>query len=208
MGSASPLIWLLRSRRLSEDSELALAWNFERLGLRPHPFDLPRMAAFVKAHAPELGTTAQRWARPDENAPETQLDQEDVLDEANWQSARPALRVRFVAERRRKDPEEGLALVRSVWGSIDADLRLRLLETLQLEFNERDRDFVAGLEKDRGPRVRALAQRMMYRLNGFTGEHPALRECISRITKKTEGLLRKHVELSLGRSRQPSRSIP
>jgi hypothetical protein len=195
-----PLIWLLRNRKTSEEVELALAWSFEKLKMRPHPFDLPRMSGFVKAHAEELGPTALHWARQEASASGPVKDvfsEYDELNDANWQSAGPAARVRYVEARRRKDPSAGLALVRAVWGSEDAEVRLRLLKALQPELNEGDREFVEGIQKDRGARVRALAERALYQLNGFTGEHAALAEILTRIQQKSEGFLRKHLVLKL-----------
>jgi len=87
--------------------------------------------------------------------------------------------------------------VRAAWGSEDAEARLRLLKALQPELNEGDREFVEGIQKDRGTRVRALAERALYRLNGFTGEHAALAEILTRIQQTSEGFLRKHLVLKL-----------
>ncbi len=195
-----PLLWLLRNRKTTEDVELALAWSFEKLKMRPHPFDLPRVGGFVKAHAEELGPTALHWARQEASATgplKGVFSEYDELNDANWQSAGPAARAQYVGERRRKDPAAGLALVRAVWGSEDAEVRLRLLKALQAELHEGDREFVEGIQKDRGTRVRALAQRALYRLNGFTGEHAALTEILTRIQQKSEGFLRKHLALKL-----------
>jgi hypothetical protein len=195
-----PLIWLLQSRKTTEEVELALAWNFEKLKMRPHPFDLPRMGGFAKSHAEELGATALHWVRQEASAAGPVKDvfsEYDELSDGNWQSARPAARARYIEEQRRKDPAAGLALVRSVWGSEDAEVRLRLLKALQAELNEGDREFVEGIQKDRGARVRALAERALYRLNGFTGKHAALAEILTRIQQKSEGLLRKRLVLQL-----------
>jgi hypothetical protein len=195
-----PLLRLLRRRRQAEDVERALAWQFARLGLRPHPFDVPRMGGFVKAYAEELGPAALHWDRRDSDAASSgvpYLSEQEALDETNWLAARPAVRVRFVRENRRLSPPVGLELVRSAWAQEDAEQRLRLLEALQPELNEGDREFLDMARKDRGARVKSLAERMLYRLNGFTGEHPALQECLGRISSKTEGLLRKRTVLSL-----------
>jgi hypothetical protein len=50
---------------------------------------------------------------------------------------------------------------------------------------------------DRAPRVRALAQRLLCRLPGAAGDHPALRACMERIQRSETGLLRKRMVLSL-----------
>jgi hypothetical protein len=195
-----PLLWLLRSRHTTNDFQLAIAWSFARLRLRPHPFDLPRMSGFVKVHAEHLGATALHWAHQDTGAkgPAPQpFYEQDEIDEKNWQSAPPAVRVRAITRLRKQDPLAGLTLLRAMWTSEDADMRVRLLEALQPEMNEADREFLEGLSKDRAPRVKALAERMIFRLNGFSGENAALREVLARIEQKTEGLLHKRVVLSL-----------
>jgi hypothetical protein len=195
-----PLIWILRSRKTTEEVELALAWSFERLKLRPHPFDLPRLSGFVKAHAEELGPTALHWARQEMTASPPAQDvfsEYEQLNDANWQSAPPSARARYVEECRRKDPSAGLALVQAAWSSEDAEMRLRLLKALQPQLNEGDREFVEGIQKDRGTRVRGLAERALYRLNGFAGEHAALGEILTRIQRKNEGFLHKRTVLYL-----------
>ncbi len=197
-----PLMWLLRSRNLMHDVELALAWSFARLNLRPHPFDLPRMATFVKAHAEELGTTAQVWAAGESSTsgksmPENFFFGTEELDETNWTSAQPARRVTFVMNQRREDSERGLALVRSVWGQEDADMRFRLLGALAGDLKATDKEFLEESRKDRAPRVRDLAQRLLCRLPGAVGWHPALSACLERIEKTSSGLLRSKTVLKL-----------
>jgi hypothetical protein len=195
-----PLIWLLRSRKATEEVGMALAWSFVRLKLRPHHFDLPRMSGFVKAHAEELGPTALHWARQEVTAAAPAQDvfsEYEELNDANWQSAPPSARARYIEQRRRNDPSAGLALVRAAWGSENADTRLRLLKALQPELNEGDRVFVEGIQKDRGTRVRGLAERALYQLNGFVGEPAGLREILTRIHRRSEGFLHKHSVLQL-----------
>jgi hypothetical protein len=60
-----------------------------------------------------------------------------------------------------------------------------------------DQSFLEELQKDRAPRVRALAQRLLCRLPGTAGEHPALRNCVERVRRTETGLLRKRVVLTL-----------
>ncbi|WP_263375043.1 DUF5691 domain-containing protein [Granulicella aggregans] len=195
-----PMIWLLRNRRSTEDVELALAWSFARLKLRPHPFDLPRMSGFVKAHAEHLGATAEVWASGEGAAEQHRLIDffsTTDLDETNWTTAPPALRQTFIMNLRRKDSVAGLELVRSVWSQEDAEIRLRLLGALAAELQPTDKDFLEGLQKDRAPRVRDLARRLLGRLPGVTGWHPALSACMERIEKIESGIFRKHTVLKL-----------
>ena len=63
-----PLIRVLSSKNATNHPARALARAFDRFRLRPHPFDLPLIDAFVRSKAEKLGPTAQRWVdrqRPD-----------------------------------------------------------------------------------------------------------------------------------------------
>jgi hypothetical protein len=194
-----PLLRLLRVKRPSDDLELALAWAFARSKVRPHPFDLPRMDAFVRANAEHLGLTAQHWAaqRDDTNAaPRNYFDAED-LEDTTWSNAQPAQRARFITERRRQDAAAARSLVEAVWPMENADVRRRLLMALETGLNNGDQGFLEGLAKDRAPRVRSLAQRLLARIMGRGAEHPALKACLERIRRSATGLLKKHNTLAL-----------
>lgn len=195
-----PLLRLLRDRGASDDLALALAWAFGRCRVRPHPFDLPKMETFVRAHAEHLGLAAQHWAQQRKDGaaePQGYFEVDDLLDDATWTKAPPAQRARFIAERRRQDATAARLLVESVWGRETADLRVRLLAALETGLGADDQPFLEGLEKDRAPRVRTLAQRFLARMSGRVGEHPALRACLERIHRSTVGLLKKHPVLTL-----------
>jgi hypothetical protein len=194
-----PLIRLLTARRATEDLALALAWTFDRLKLRPHPFDLPKLDDFVCAHAELLGATAQYWARrqDDADAPPPDYFGPEALEDSTWSSALLGRRVRFIEERRRQDPEVARTLLETTWPEESADARVRLLIALQTGLTSADQSFLEGLSKDRAPRVRALAQRLLCRLPGAAGDHPALRACMERIQRTETGLLRKRMVLTL-----------
>lgn len=196
-----PLIWLLRNRRLTEDAELALAWSFARLGLRPHPFDLPRLGSFAKSYADELGPTAQAWAqRESSRAPGAAVHEffrPEALDETNWTTGYPEQRVAFILQQRSQDTANALSLLQSAWPTQDADMRVRLLNALATNLTPADKPFLEELQKDRAPRVRDLAQRLLSRLPGATGSHPALAACLERIERSTAGFLQKRTTLRL-----------
>lgn len=194
-----PLIRLLKDKRTTDDLELALAWAFGRCKVRPHPFDLPRIDAFVRAHSEHLGLTAQRWAeqRDDAVAPPQSYFDADDLDEATWPKAPLAQRARFIADSRKRDAAAARALVESAWMQENADARVRLLMALETGLNNEDQPFLEGLAKDRAPRVRSLAQRYLARICGGGAEHPALKACLERIRRSTAGLLKKRPALAL-----------
>ncbi len=157
------------------------------------------MDAFVRAQAEHLGHTAQHWAaqRDDTNAaPRSYFDAED-LEDTTWSNAPPGQRARFIAERRKEDPAAARSLVEAVWPLESADVRVRLLMALEPGLNNGDQGFLEGLAKDRAPRVRSLAQRLLARIRGVATEHPALKACLERIRISTTGLLKKHTSLAL-----------
>lgn len=198
-----PLLRVFNGKRSSDAAALTLAWEFAKLRLRPHPFDLPRLDAFVRAHAEHLGVTAQHWVRyqAEQRAgaatqPRGYFDA-DEINEANWTDAPPAPRARFLQERRGQDAAAARALLESVWAQEDADARFALLAALQCGLSAEDQPFLEGLAKDRAPRVRALSQRLLARLPGQAGENPAMQECLSRIQRTSAGLLKRHALLKL-----------
>jgi hypothetical protein len=192
-----PLIRLLTTKNLSDHPARALARAFDRLRLRPHPFDLPSIDAFVRAHAEKLGPTAQHWAgrqKPDA-AKQSYFDPE-LLDESNWAQASLSRRVAYLEKRRQHDADTARTLVESTWAHEEADARFRLLQAFQTRLSMADQPFLSSLEKDRAPRVRALAGRFLARL-GASSKNPALEACLERIKLGQSGLLRKRATLQL-----------
>jgi hypothetical protein len=59
-----------------------------------------------------------------------------------------------------------------------------------------DQPFLSSLEKDRAPRVRALAARLLARI-GASSKNPALEACLERIQKSQSGLIWKRTTLQL-----------
>jgi hypothetical protein len=201
-GLRRPLIRLLTGKRAGEDVALAVAWAMGRRKLRLHPFDLPKLDGFVTAHAEHLGATAQHWAansRAADDAPAAAGSYFDVdeLEETNWAAAPLFRRALFLEERRRKDAAAARTMLESVWGQQNPDARVRLLAVMQTGLGVEDRAFLESLQKDRAPRVRALALKLLARLPGQSGSHPALAACMERIQRSTTGLLRKRAVLKL-----------
>ncbi|MGA9668362.1 MAG: DUF5691 domain-containing protein [Terracidiphilus sp.] len=194
-----PLLRLLNKRKSQDELALALAWAFGRSRVRPHPFDFPRMDAFVREHAEHLGLMAQHWAqqRNDSPARPQSYFAAEEMDETTWTKGSPGLRARFIADRRRQDATAARVLVEAVWAQESADMRVRLLAALETGLHVDDQPFLEGLGKDRAPRVRALAQRFLARLTGNRADHPALAACLERIQRTTTGLLKKRTALKL-----------
>jgi hypothetical protein len=192
-----PLIRLLTAKNATVHPARALARAFDRLRLRPHPFDLPLVDAFVRSNAGKLGPTAQHWSDRQKQEAETQsYFDPDLLDENNWAQAPLSRRVAYLEQKRRDDADAARALVESTWLQEDADARFRLLQALQTSLSTADQSFLSTMEKDRAPRVRALAAKYLSRL-GAGGENPAVRACLERIKQGKSGLLRKRTALQL-----------
>jgi hypothetical protein len=192
-----PLMRLLTAKCATDHPARALARAFDHLRLRPHPFDLPLIDGFVRSHAEKLGPTAQHWA--DRQKPEAETRSyfdPELLDESNWAQARLSRRVAFLEQRRREDADAARALLESTWLSEEADARFRLLQALQTRLSAPDQPFLSTLEKDRAPRVRALAAKFLSRL-GAGGGNPSLHACLERIKQTQSGLLRRRSVLQL-----------
>ena len=141
------------------------------LGLRLHPFDLPRLAMPLRscgvlpgiAERAYLALTQTGAAGEDE--PQEQLFHETIAAE-NWRSFGKAARVRFLAELRAKDSAAGLALLEACFAQEPAALRSELLLALCTGLSTGDRAFLEGLEKDRAESVRVAATRLLSLLPG------------------------------------------
>jgi hypothetical protein len=196
-GLRRPLIRLLTANNATEHPARALARAFDRLRLRPHPFDLPLIDAFVRSNAEQLGPTARHWADRQKAEAETRsyFDPE-LLDESNWTQPTLPRRAAYLEQRRHEDADAARALLESTWAQEEADARFRLLQVFQTRLSMSDQTFLSTLEKDRAPRVRALAARFLARL-GAGGENPALGACLERIKQSQSGLLRKRTTLQI-----------
>jgi hypothetical protein len=192
-----PLLRILNGKLATEHPALAIARVFDQLRLRLHPFDLPQLDTFIRKHADHLGTTAQHWASNKSDAAESigYYDRDD-LDETNWTQGTLGRRAAFFETQRKQDATKARALLEATWSRENADTRARLLQALQINLSGADQPFLETLQKDRSPRVRQLAQRLLSKL-GAAGEDSTLKAALERITHTQAGLLRKRPALSL-----------
>ena len=178
---------------------LALADACQRRRLRPHPFDVPRLGAFVKAHADLLGAYAAAWASRGEETDKQPAGYFDVeaLDETNWTAARPAARADFIAALRTRDPARARALVEASFAAEPAPVRARLLAALAGNLSVDDAPFLESLAKDRAPSVREEAERLLKFVPGTAAAEGRLRDLVARTKTSTSGLLRRRKILTL-----------
>lgn len=194
-----PFLRLLTASRPGPDVLMAIAWCFDRLKMRPHPFDLPPIESFSRSYAEFLGVAVRHWLEQQEKEPSQAkgyFEADDLSDET-WTEASLGQRVRYLETRRQQEPAIARALLESSWTAEGADARVRLLEILQIGLSLEDKPFLEGMAKDRAPRVRNLAQRLLARLPGYSARHPALQACLERIQRTESGFLRKRTQLAL-----------
>jgi len=193
-----PFLRLLAGKNVTEHPTLAIARVMDELRLRPHPFDLPRIDTFVRRHAEQLGATAQHWARSKDDTAETAgYYDRDLLDETNWTQTTLGRRAGFLEALRRTDANHARTLLEAVWQQDKADARARLLQAMQIGLSSSDQPFLEGLQKDRSPRVRQTAKRLLAKLGVTSTENLAVNAALERITRKETGLLRKRHVLKL-----------
>ncbi|MGO4569643.1 DUF5691 domain-containing protein [Rhizobium sp. 2YAF20] len=166
--------------------------------LRMHPFDLPKLEGFVKTHAQDLGAAALAFSQQETPVAQKQnYFAPDRLSDETWMLATPVAKSGYVAARRAIDPDAARALIEAVWLTESAESRLRLLGALRGNLSEKDAPFLKGLDKDRAPRVREMAQRLLVRLPGYEGDNPALRAALERVKVSKSGLIFKKAVLAL-----------
>jgi len=199
--AARPLLLSLLSSKAGDPTDavpLPLADAMERRRLRLHPFDLPRLEDFVKAHADQLGASAVAWTQ--RHATTTTPDAYsffETIDETNWTHGRPAQRAAFIRGLRATDAARARALVEGVFASEQAPIRLVLVKTLAENLSPADQPFLEGLAKDRAPTVREAAEGLLARLPGSPQAAKRLEECLSRIKRVNAGVLRRRTALQL-----------
>jgi hypothetical protein len=175
-----------------------LALALERQKLRPHPFDLPKLDGFVRRYAEQLGPTAQYWAQRDTTAQKSRgYFDADELTVETWIEAPVRKRVKFLKELRRQNHESGRQLLEKSWPAENPDSRVQLLAALRIELSVEDKPFLESTQKDRAPRVRELARRLLSAVTGAGAENPALAACMERIQKSKSGVLKKRTVLKL-----------
>lgn len=174
----------------------ALALAIDRNGFRLHPFDLPRLKAFVSKHADMLGIRANPVAGQD-RAGENAWASWEVLDASSWTLATPARKAAYIAELRASDPGHARELVAAQLPLEKADVRLRLIDALATSLSLDDRPLLESLASDRAPTVKQAVTRLLARLPGTGAAEEQIAELLSRLRRGSTGLLRKRATLDL-----------
>lgn len=174
----------------------ALARALDRSGLRLHPFDVPRLKAFVGKNAETLGLPGDEAARQEDDGENAWAGWE-TLDASNWMLATPARKAAYIAELRASDAATARELVAAQLPLEKADVRLRLVDALATGLGPDDRPFLESLAGDRAPTVKQAVTRLLARLPGTGAAEEQIAELLSRIKQGSTGLLRKRMTLTL-----------
>jgi hypothetical protein len=165
------------------------------LGMRLHPFDLPRLAMPLRSCGVLPGMAERAFlallqtGAPAEEEPPEQLFHEAITEE-NWRSFGKAARARFLAELRSKDAAAGLVLLESCFAQEPAALRSELLPALHTGLSAGDRTFLEGLEKNRAESVRAVAAKLLSLLPGTDAYAERLNRAMASFKVKPVKMLR------------------
>jgi len=179
-----------------DPAAFALAQGLERHGVRLHPFDVPRLAAFVGKHSDMLGI-ALADGQGDAAAAGNSWTLWETLDETNWMLATPARKAHFIAELRLTDAAKARTLVEAQLPLEKAEVRLRMIDALGAGLSSADRALLESLAGDRAPTVKRAVTRLLARLPGTGAAEAQIAELLSRISRGSTGLLRKRVTLTL-----------
>ncbi|MBV8567999.1 MAG: hypothetical protein JO273_21340 [Methylobacteriaceae bacterium] len=201
--AARPLFLALFSGKGGNSTDslgLAVADAMARKHLKLHPFDLPRLDDFVRAHSDRLGASAAAWA--ERNANEKSTDPQgysylDTLDVTNWMHGRPAQKTAFISALRAKEPGLARELLAGAFPSEQAPVRVGLVKALAERLSPADAPFLEGLANDRAPSVREAAESLLARLPGSPLAAKRLKDCLSRIKAQKRGVLRQRTVLTI-----------
>ncbi|MGJ5175662.1 DUF5691 domain-containing protein [Bradyrhizobium oligotrophicum] len=162
-------------KALARSVEKSLATNvlplalrrIQAAGCRPHPFDLPDLAAHIKANVEDQGLAERAFlaliaSDSDEDAAKGLFFERITID--NWTSFPKAQRRGFVAGLRRDNPTDGRALIESVWKSEPAPVRAALLDALVVGLGVEDKPFLESLGTDRADSIKQLAAQLLTRI--------------------------------------------
>jgi hypothetical protein len=192
--SARPLLISLCGRKADARDTIAFAVAdaLERKALSLHRFDLPRLDAFVKAHAEKLGGSALAWAER-----RAQGAAVGRLDEANWKLGRAEQKADFIRRMRARDPARARELVEEAFPTERAAVRVRLVGVLHVNLSPADTAFLEKAANDRDGSVQGAATNLLDDLPDSAAAAKRRQEALSRIKTAKSGLLRRRTTIAL-----------
>lgn len=175
-------------------------------GYTAHPADwLPKSTSKADGrwddNLPKIYMPWLQWAG---NALAQEDFNDDEVTEDNWREWYPAQRVHALKAQRKTAPHATRELIQHCVGQEPAEKRVKIIESLAVNLNEDDADYLKSLRNDRSQKVVALAQQLLMRLGIWqmdqtedTSESPEdiAKELAERYDIKKSGLIKKTVQL-------------
>jgi hypothetical protein len=165
-------------------------------GLRPHPFQVHRLAVQLKKQGWSATLAGQAWLA--EIAPVVVQSAEPAqgTDAADWTEwPRPA-RIAFIADLRKRDPAGARGLVEACLAAEPATLRAELIGALETGLGADDRALLDRLATDRAQTVREAALRLLAMLPGTDAHDERLAKAVAALRVTREGLLRRRLVIA------------
>jgi len=180
---------LFGSRKKNDLPETALRVLdlLSELDLHIHPFDYPELATLMNIDVAMLDANARRWLL-DQQGDEPVLSLDD-LDDDNWTSFTPAVRERFLLERRVSTPAEARELCAAALGNDAASVRGKLLATLSVGLSEDDVEYLESFAKDRAASVKKIANGLLARIEGTAAHTERLETAHEYLERKSGGVI-------------------
>jgi hypothetical protein len=157
-------------------------------GLYLHPFDYPALAPLLATHDAALDRNARVWLALTGAANAAAATQTDI-DDGNWTEFRPAERAAFLRALRHTDPNKARELLAAAIGTETAAVRGQLLEALAVNASAADADFLRSLLADRAESVRALARRLVARIDGTPEFEERIGTAHERLDLRSAGII-------------------
>lgn len=160
---------------------------FSELDLHLHPFDYPELKTLMNADVAMLDANARRWLL-DGKGDEPVLSLDDIGDD-NWTSFTPAVRERFLLERRASNPAEARELCAAALGDDAASVRGKLLATLSVGLSADDVEYLESFAKDRAASVKNIAGALLARIEGTAAHTERLESAHEQLDLKSGGII-------------------
>jgi len=182
----------LFSNRSGELPTAALAARFamRAAGRRAHPFDLPKLPAWLGVDADLLDPQEVAWLGRGKAGDDEPVDGERMTADT-WHEYPLAMRASFLARERVRDPAGARDMLAASLDAQPAATRCRLLECLAIGLSADDRELLEQQHAGRAESVRTVAAGLLARLPGTEQHGGKLDELTRDIVVGKAGVLRR-----------------
>lgn len=144
-----------------------------------HPFDLPRLSGFLRAHGARLGGSAAAW--------NTRHDPPGALE---WAQLSGTAKARRLEALRRTDPAEARIIIEATAARESPPTRLALVNALAIRLEAADQPLLEEMARDRAASVRQAAEHLLALMPGTPQAHRIQIDFLSRLGRDGDGGIR------------------